>query len=185
MVIIGVTGSFGSGKSTVAKMLKRLSNGYLIDADKIARKLVEGKLKNRIVKEFGTNDRKGLAETVFSDKTKLDKLNSIVRPEVKGGISKLLRKYKKRIVIIDAPLLIEAKIKTDKIVVVKTKKNKIIKRLSKKYSKVEVLKRIRSQMAFNRKARYADYIVDNSKSLKDTEYQVKKVWGKISLRCLS
>ncbi|MCX6819029.1 MAG: dephospho-CoA kinase, partial [Candidatus Aenigmarchaeota archaeon] len=88
MLIIGVTGSFGSGKSTVARMLVKMGKGYLIDADKIAKKLVTGELRTTLIKEFGTVNKKKLAGMIFSDTAKLKKLNAIVHPLVKKDISK-------------------------------------------------------------------------------------------------
>jgi len=181
-MIIGITGSFGSGKSTVAKILKRVSKGCLLDADRIARNLVQGKLKKNVIEEFGTVNRKKLAELVFSDKRKLDKLNKIVHPDVKKEINRQIKKCKNQVIIIDAPLLIEAGIKTDFVIVVKTIKRKQIRRLNGKFSRVEFLERVRHQISITKKIEHADFVVDNNGSMKNTGDQVKKIWEKIRIR---
>lgn len=178
-LLIGVTGSFGSGKSTVARMLARMSGGFLVDADKIARRLVNGRLRSKVIKEFGTVNRRRLADIVFSDKKMLDKLNAIVHPAVKKEINKRVKSCKK-VAILDVPLLIEAGISVDKIIVVKTKRSIQISRNRKRFEKADITRRIRSQMPMKEKLKRADYVVDNSGSLKQTEKQVKKIWIELS-----
>lgn len=184
MLKIGVTGSFGSGKSTVAKMLSKISSGCLIDADKIAGKLVSGGLKREIAKEFGTNNRKALAAIVFSDKNRLKRLNAIVHPFVNKEINRIVKECKKDFAIIDAPLLIEAGISTDKIIVVKAGIVIQAKRLGKRFSKADVLKRINAQMAISEKIKHADYVVYNNGTLKSTENQVKAIWNEVKGACI-
>ena len=91
MIIIGLTGSVGTGKSTVTNFFRELG-AYIIDWDELARKVTRLHLKawKEIVEYFGkgilnedlTINRQKLAEIVFSDKEKLTKLNQIVHPQV-------------------------------------------------------------------------------------------------------
>jgi dephospho-CoA kinase len=188
-MVIGITGSFGSGKTTVAGIIASLG-ARVIDADSIAHRLMRPgtAIYRRILQTFGRNilgesrviERKKLARIVFSSKAFLRKLNRIVHPEVIAVIRKEILKSKKRILVLDAPLLIEAGLKkeVDVLIVVKSTRKKQIERLLKKgiYAKAEIIKRINSQMALSKKMRVADFIIDNNGSLENTRIQVKKIY---------
>jgi dephospho-CoA kinase len=185
-MIIGITGSFGSGKTTIANIFKEY--GFeVIDVDKLYRDIYAKNkgLKNKIKKEFGTINRDKLKKIVFTDFKKLRRLNSITHPIIVREIKKLIlknKKYKKDI-IIDAPLLIEAKATklVDKVIVVKTNRKNSIKRVlkKKKYSKNEIEHILKSQMPLKQKLKYADFIIDNNKSLKNAREQIKKIIKKV------
>ena len=98
---------------------------------------------------------------------------------VKEKINRKIKRNRGKVIIIDAPLLIEAKIGVDKLVVVKANVKLQIKRLGKRFKRNDILKRIRAQMPLRKKLSHADYIIDNSRSIKDTEKQVRKIWNKI------
>jgi len=185
-MIIGITGSFGSGKTTVARLFKKFTKGSIIDADRISRELERPNriLWKRIVREFGRGilknneiDRKRLAGIVFDDNKKLKRLNTVTHPYIIKEIKKRIRQSNKEVIILDAPLLIEAGVlkMVDKIVVVKTDRKVLMRRLGKSYSRKEVLKRIKSQLSLREKMKFADYFIDNSRSLKCTEYQVSEI----------
>ena len=138
--VIGITGSIGTGKSTFANYLAELGGEHL-DADLIAKDLMrpghEG--YEPVVEEFGTyiTDESGyirpevLAEEVFSDREKLDRLESIIHPIVKDKIRCRVSKPQKSFYIIDAPLLFEVEMEDlcDWIVVVTAPEEKVKKRL--------------------------------------------------------
>ena len=129
-MIIGITGSFGSGKTTVANMFKNY--GFkVINADKIYHKKFykNNALKNKIKKEFGTLDRKKIKKIVFDDSKKLKKLNAIAHPTIIKTIKKEIKRIKNKKIIVDVPLLFESKIEKmfDKIIVVDCDKNKQVK----------------------------------------------------------
>ena len=175
-MLIGVTGSIGAGKTTVAKMLKRLG-ASVIDADKIAHKFLDKAA------------RKKLAGFIFDDKKALGRLCGVIHPLVKEEIARKIRKkINARAIVIDAPLLIESGLyrKCDVIIVVKAGLKVQIGRASRNLSipEHEVKKRIILQMPLRRKTEYADFVIDNSGSLKDTGSQVKEAWRKIRLRFL-
>ena len=191
MTIIGITGSIGSGKTTAAKIFSR---HYFtrIDADEIAHEIIKKKsvAYRRIIKEFGNAvldenkniDRKKLGNIVFGDKEKLKELNLIMHPmiiqEVKNKIKKIKNKCGDNAkIIIDAPLLLETKTKylVDKIVVVKSNRKNIIKRLNKKYLKEKIEKILNAQMPLGVKLKQADFVIDNNKDLNHLEKQVKNI----------
>lgn len=197
MKIIGLTGGIGSGKSTVAKIFGRLG-ADVIDADKIAREIVEpGEITwRKLVLEFGkemlnddeTLNRSLLAKVVFEDKTKRERLNSIMHPSIQEEIINRIDKYRSdneaRVVIIEAALLVERKglLKLlDKLIVVSVDEKSRIRRIKKRdnLSSEEILSRVRSQISDDQKAKLADFVVDNTGSIERTELQVKKIWKTI------
>ena len=95
-MIIGVTGSLATGKTTVSRMLKELG-AYVIDADKIVHGLIDQAARIK------------LRGVVFDDKESLDKLCEVIHPIVKKEILRKIRENKSRkMIAIDAPLLIES-----------------------------------------------------------------------------
>ena len=193
-MIIGITGSIGSGKTTIAKLFSRYHFNR-IDADEIAHKIIDNKeIKNKIIKSFGKGilnkknkiNRKGLGDIVFNDKSKLSKLNSIMLPSIINKIKNLVKRIKNNYgadakIVIDAPLLLETKAKNlvDKIIVVKAYKKNIIKRLNKKYPEEKIEKILKVQIPLGKKLGYADFVIDNNKDLKHLENQVKEFIKKL------
>ena len=192
-VIIGLTGSFGSGKSTVSRIFASYG-AKIIDADKIAHSYLKpgGRVYQKIVSAFGPSiigknkaiDRCALGKIVFSDEKQLKKLNNIIHPEVRRAIQLKLAGIKKGVVILDAPLLLEAGLKNavSKLIVVEIDKDTQLERLLKKtsLSRRDILKRIKFQIPQNVKLRSANFIIDNSGTLKETKKQVlairRKLW---------
>jgi dephospho-CoA kinase len=187
-LILGITGSFGSGKSTVAKIF--VSTGAeLIDADRIAHKVIKpgGAVYKKIVLNFGKGilgknkdiDRKKLSRAVFDNNKLLKRLNCIVHPQVIRIIKQQIINSKSKLVILDVPLLIEAGLKNlvDKIAVVKITRKKQIERIKRKTSlkRIDILKRIRFQASQNEKLRFADFIIDNSGTITETRKQVNQI----------
>ncbi|MCX5692810.1 MAG: dephospho-CoA kinase [Candidatus Omnitrophica bacterium] len=190
-MIIGVTGSFGSGKTTVAKMFARLG-AYAIDADKVYHSLImpgENCYK-KIVRRFGKDilsrtgriDRKKLGNIVFKEKSKLKLLNSVTHFEVIKEIRDIAKSKRGKVIVIEAPLLVETGFyrEMDKVIVVANKKEEQIRRIreNRGLSAEETLKRIRMQMPFKEKLAFADFIIDNSGSKTNTLTQVKEIWKK-------
>jgi dephospho-CoA kinase len=190
--VIGVTGIFGSGKSTVSNILK--SYGLkIIDADKIAHKYllpgtktytkILGYFGRGILKENSRIDRKKLGELVFNNRKLLQKLNSIVHPKIISDIREGIRKSREKMVVLDAPLLIESGLKkiVDDLIVVIIERDELIRRLAKKAAlkRSEIIKRIKSQIPQKEKSRFANFIIDNSGTIRETKKQVKKIMKKI------
>ena len=129
-MIIGITGSFGSGKTTVARMFKSFGV-EVIDVDKIAHRIIKprSKIYKKIISAFGkdilknnkTIDRHKLAQIVFNNKNLLKKINRIMHPEIIGMIKNRIKTSRSKLIILDTPLLIEAGLKdrVHKLIVVK------------------------------------------------------------------
>lgn len=172
----------------------KTKDSQIIDADRLGHKLlsVKGNIYSKIRKAFGNKilkpdgkiDRSKLGERVFSDRTALAKLNSIVHPILIKEIKRLIKKSDKKIVILDAALIIEAGLRkiVDKLVVVKANKKQQIlrKEKSSRLTKKQVLERLKSQISQNKKLRFADFTIDNSSSISETRKQVfairRKLW---------
>lgn len=186
-MILGLTGSIGSGKSTVSDMLKK--EGFeIFDADKIARELMESKeVKLQIKKAFGNFifdendnlDRKALKNIVFNKRDKLKILNSIIHPRVIGYYKNIANLKSKEIKIFDVPLLFETGIDKycDKILVIDIDEDIQIERVMKRdtLDKELVKKIISSQSEREDRLSKADYIITNNSSLDELENNVKKL----------
>src|SRR3989338_5474793 len=134
-MIIGITGSIGSGKTAVARLFGKL--GYIrVDADEIGHRILKENMTvyRKIIQNFGKDilgknkniDRKKLGDIVFNSNKKLKKLNSITHPIIIKNLERNISKIKKQCrdktrIVIDAPLLLETKTKklVDRIIVVK------------------------------------------------------------------
>lgn len=195
MVVIGLTGGFGTGKSTVAAMFEQLGAAVL-DADRITHELMEPKkmVWRRIVDTFGVAilnednsiNRRRLAEIVFKDVDKRKQLESFVHPEVVNHINRevqlIEKEHKVKAVVLDVPLLIEAGAKNlaGVIVVVTASPEIQQERLLKKYGSQErIAGRIQAQMDISAKVALADYVIDNSDDVDNTRTQVRDIWNKL------
>jgi dephospho-CoA kinase len=191
-IVIGVTGVFGSGKSTVSRFLKAFGL-KIIDVDKIAHRylLPNSDTYKAIVNFFGKGilgskrciNRKKLGKVVFSNRRLLKKLNSIMHPSIIKDIKLRLNKVKSGIVVLDAPLLLEAGLRNivDSLIVVIIDRDEHVRRMIRKrrLKKIEIVKRIKTQIPIRHKAHVADFIIDNSGSFSNTKKQVKSILEKI------
>ena len=199
MLLVGLTGGIATGKSLVSEILRGLG-AYIIDADKIAREVVEPQKPAwlEIVEFFGkdiinkdrTINRKRLGEIVFNDPLKKRKLEEIVHPRVIEEENRMLKEYLKikpdGIVIIDAALLIEAGShkRVDKLIVVYADKETQTKRLMERdgLSRTDAEKKIASQLPLDKKVKMADFVIDNSKGIEETRRQTIDIFNKLSGR---
>lgn len=195
-MILGLTGSLGSGKSTVAGMLEEMGNARVIDADAISRSVQEpdGPAYGPILKEFGPGvagddgrlDRKQIAELVFADPKRLERLNSIVHPIVRREELRLLEEWAgEPLVVFMVPLLFENGLDryTDTVAVVTVPDEVRLARLaaSRGMSREEVERRLASQMPQAEKVRRADHIIDNGGSIEETQRQVAGLLDKLGI----
>ncbi|MCX5710010.1 MAG: dephospho-CoA kinase [Candidatus Omnitrophica bacterium] len=178
-LVLGVTGIFGSGKSTVARMFKVLG-AEIIDADKLAHACLQpGDICYRKIQAlFGTVERKKLARLVFNDAKLLQRLNSIIHPQVIHVILERIKRTKAKVIVLDAPLLIECGLNkmVDKLIVVSITGKEQLSRLKKVgFNRSEVSERLKAQIPLGVKLRIADFIIDNSGTLKETKRQVSEI----------
>jgi dephospho-CoA kinase len=187
-LVIGLTGSFGTGKTTVAGLLRE-KGCKVVDADSIGHDLLKSgtTVYKKIAAYFGNAvldkekaiDRRALSHIVFADDEKLKALNAIIHPEIIKKIKSEISKVRKGVVVLDAPLLLEAGLQglTDKIIVVTATRANQIKRVQARLrlSKSAINRRLRIQMPLGDKVRMADFIIDNNGSLSDLKKQVEEI----------
>jgi len=193
MIIVGLTGSVGTGKSTVTNFFRELG-AYVIDWDELARKVTRPHLKawKEIVEYFGkdflnadlTINRQKLADIVFSDKDKVTKLNQIVHPEVFKEDERITNEIKRlapdALIIKDIPLLFELTrpIYVDKIVVVSASEQTQLRRLEEKgMSREDAKNRIKSQLPLAEKIKSADLVINNDGPLEETKRQAEEIYS--------
>lgn len=191
-MIIGLTGGIASGKSTVSNFFKELGV-KVIDADIVAREISERKATideicnifgRDILDENGRIVREKLRERVFQDKRLVQKLNSIIHPQVIEYFKE--RKDENRedeLLIFDVPLLYEAKMDTlcDKVIVVGVDRKKQIERVIQRDGSSEEVARniIANQMLLDDKIKRADIVIMNDGTLEELKGKVLKVYKEL------
>jgi dephospho-CoA kinase len=196
MLIVGLTGGVASGKSVVSQVWKE-EGAYLIDADRIARELVQPRTPawkalvkafgKEILQEDGSIHRKKLATRVFSNPVERELLNRILHPRIKREIDRRIKgigqKGPKAIVVIDAALLVETGYcrDVDKVVVVTSTKKQQIERLRRREEMDQEMARgiIDSQISGEERIKVADIIIRNEGSRKKTERKAKEVFEEL------
>lgn len=189
-VIIGVTGGYASGKTTVADMFAE-KGARKIDADHITHILLktDRDVKSRIAEEFGEEvfsgsdiDRRKLALKVFFDKDKLKLLCGVLHPKIIREIRNEVESVSNGVVVIDAPLLIETGLDehVDVLVVVVSSAQKQIERGKMRgISGEEVKKILENQMPTSEKIKSADYIINTDSDISETKEGVDKIWQEV------
>lgn len=192
-MILGLTGGIGTGKSTVANMLKK-KGIPVVDTDLISREVIEypeiiEKIKLEISNEvFDFNnklDREKMSEIVFENQEKLKKLNKIMHPEILKKMWLEVEKLKKnhKIIVLDIPLLFEINMEkeVDKILLIYASKEIQLKRIMERdcRSREEAIKIINSQIPLYKKREKSDYIIQNNDSLENLEKKLEKILEKL------
>ena len=196
MKIIGLTGGIGSGKSTVAGFLTELG-AVVLDSDKIGHEILEtdAEVRQEIVDNFGRQvlarkgriDRKTLADIVFKARQSLIKLYLITHPPIYRRIQSILddcRQQKTEVVVIEAPLLIEAGWATcvDETWVTIAPREVIIERLEKRgMTKEDIESRIRLQILPEDRMKAAKLTIDTNVSLEGLKKAVTDLWHKTAV----
>lgn len=186
MIIIGLTGGIGSGKTTVAKLfLERGIPVYFADDE--AKKLMQTSesLKSKIRATFGdksylnnTLNRSYLAKLVFTDKRNLERLNKLVHPAVKKHFSKWVTQQNSEYIIYENAILFESNSdkECDYIITVTADEETRIKRVIKRddASRQDVIYRINNQLKVAEKIVLSDAVIQND-NLQDLKPQINKI----------
>ena len=198
MKIIGLTGGIGSGKSTVAKFLAELGAG-MIDVDKVGHEVLSSDVEiqrevvvafsKQILTSTGDIDRKKLGEAVFGNAGSLSRLNQIVHPRMYEVVKTKLEEYRRqgmKVVVLDAPLLVEAGWTSivDEVWVTVASESTVLRRLRERVglSKPESLARIRSQLSSEERIKHADVAISNEGDLDELRARVEELWQGLHTR---
>ncbi len=191
---VAVTGTLGSGKSTVCRIFQKLG-AYVVDSDKIVHNLLspETPLGKKIIKLLGPEivanghfDRKKMAKLVFENNTQLKALEEILHPQVYQEIDQVFAQVKKEskapLFVAEVPLLFETHMEThfDYVVAVVADTEKCKTRLANiGFNSNDYERRMQRQLEANVKAKKADFILQNNGSMEDLEKEISLLFPEL------
>jgi len=190
VILVGLTGGIGSGKSTVSLLLEG-KGAIIIDADAIVREVqlpgspvlteLAAKFGSEVLAADGSLDRQAVANIVFTDPDALKALNAIVHPAVGKEMNRRMieQRATDRVVILDIPLLTEnpreglqGKIVVD--VPVEVQVERLVK--FRGFAEEDALARISRQATREQRLETADFVIDNSGDVESLSAQIEKLW---------
>ncbi|MCH8296530.1 MAG: dephospho-CoA kinase [Chloroflexi bacterium] len=197
-MVVGLTGSIGTGKSEAARQLEALG-ASIISADEVGHEAytpnteaweqVVAAFGDVILQEDGEIDRRKLGALVFSDAGQLAKLNQIMHPRMARMVAdkiEVLRSQGVGVVVVEAALLFEAGWDSlvEEVWVTDSPDQIVIERLNKRngLSEEEARKRISSQMDRTERLEKADFVIDNSGDMAGLESAIKELWNSRVIR---
>lgn len=200
MLLVGLTGGLGAGKSTVARILRE-RGAVIVDADELARRALDpgtpsyqqvcDLFGDDVVMPDGRLDRRAIAAKAFADEGKRRVLESIVHPEVFRGLAETLERHRDTdaVVVFDAALLVETGFhrECDVVVVVSARREDQVARAKKEraLTEEEARTRIAAQMSDDDRQAVADVVIRNDGSLDDLERQADALWEDLRARVQS
>ena len=194
MILIGLTGGIGCGKSEVSRLFSD-RGAIIVDADLIVRELQQpgGEIFNKIVEMFGPSvvaedgslNRGAVANEVFKDKEVLKKLNELIHPVVRRVMNERVKSYSdtSKIVVLDIPLLVEnPREGLDGVVVVDLDPEIAVARIvdQRKMNIDDARARVANQSSREQRKAIANFLIDNSGDRKALDLQVDAAWSWIT-----
>ena len=193
MILVGLTGGIGAGKSTVSAMLSE-RGAVIVDADRIARDLqspgspvleaMAARFGEHILRDDGSLDRGAVAQIVFNDKAALEDLNGIVHPAMQDEIQRQIDAHRgtDRIVVLDFPLLGENPRKgLAATIVVDIPVEVAVERLvdQRGMDEADARARIDSQISREDRLATATHVIDNGGDRDSLIRQVDELWNEL------
>ena len=192
MLLIGLTGNYGMGKSTVLSMFEELG-AAILDTDKIVESLltekdiikkIRGLLDDKVFDENGSLNKKKVADLIFKNNKLRYLLENILHPLVFERIDFFLDKIKKKdeIILIAVPLLYERgyEERFDRTITVYTQEETALNRLKKEgITREKAVLRLKAQLPIEEKTKRSDFVIDNNGTIKETMSQVKTIYKKL------
>lgn len=192
MIIIGLTGGIGTGKSEVARILATLG-AVVISADQLGHQAYTPHTEtwDEVVRVFGEGilqssgeiDRKQLGAIVFADPEQLARLNGIMHPRMSRTVSQQIEKLREEgalVVVVEAAVLFEAGWDSlvDEVWTTESPLDNVVDRLMARngLDRAEVIKRIKSQMSSKERSARSQVVVDNSKDIDILVNTVRSLW---------
>lgn len=192
MLLVGLTGNYGMGKSTVLSMFEELG-AAILDTDKIVESLltekdiikkIRGLLDDKVFDENGSLNKKKVADLIFKNNKLRYLLENILHPLVFERIDFFLDKIKKKdeIILIAVPLLYERgyEERFDRTITVYTQEETALNRLKKEgITREKAVLRLKAQLPIEEKTKRSDFVIDNNGTIKETMSQVKTIYKKL------
>lgn len=201
MLVIGLTGGMGAGKSTVARLLAQ-HGAHVVDADAVAREVVEPgrpalaaiaeEFGDDVLTEDGALDRAAMAGIVFADQARLRALESITHPAIRARIDEVLRAHEQagaeageaRVVVLDHPLLVESGLAAElEVVVVVTAPEELrVERLAegRGIDPDDARARMRAQASDEQRTAAATHVVHNDGDEQQLADRVDRLWRELT-----
>jgi dephospho-CoA kinase len=200
-IIVGITGGIACGKSTVTELLAE-KGAISINVDRVGHQLLKrgSSVMDKLIAVFGKGildesgdvSREKLGAIVFNDKSARERLNAIMHPPIveqsRARARQLVAEAPTRVVLIDAPLLIEAGAQdTVDIIVVVTASTEIqLQRIldrsvaqNRPLERSEAQARIDAQMPLSEKIEYADFVIENNNTVDELRQKVGLLWQEL------
>ncbi len=197
MLLVGLTGSIGSGKTSLARLLAE-RGAVVFDADKLAREAVELGTSGYVgvVELFGSDvllpggeiDRAALAQRVFHNDIERKELEALIHPEIFRMLRERIEPFRgtDNVVVFDAPLLMESGFdaECDVVVVVEAPEDERVRRvmIDPGRSEEDIRARNAAQASEEDKESLADAIIRNDGSLEELQRQAERLWGELEQR---
>ena len=189
MIVIGLTGGIGTGKSEAARILEEIG-AYIIDADRLGHSayLPHSEIWEEVVKEFGDGvllpdeeiDRKKLGSIVFNDPVQLAKLNEIMHPRMGKMVANIIEGADAEVVVVEAALLLEAgwDALVDEVWCTGASEDIVIDRLEARngLNKEEAQKRIKAQMSVDERKSRSQVMIENNGDLAQLTTVIEQIW---------
>lgn len=191
MMVLGLTGGVGAGKSRILELFSHDYGAQVIQADLVARKLEDpgqpgltglvSLFGTGILQKDGTLDRKGFAERIFGNPEALKRVNALIHPLTWNEIKRQIRESSADLIVVEAALFDERSREVCQyLLYVDTQDEIRIQRLmeNRGYSREKCLDIMKNQADRNDFLKLADFVIDNSGSLEESRLQIRRILKK-------